>query len=334
MRICDFSSDLKTQPTSKMQKALKEAQNNPDQQVVTQLEKRAAEILHKEAALFVSSGTLATQLALVAQSQPGDEILISDDSYLAFSQAGVDTILADISYQEMYFVTGVPDVVQIENYLKKHPKIKVISLENALFNGEVMDVVSGEQIYQLAQRYQVKVHIDGARLFNAALALGVDIGTLTKDADTVACCLAKGLCAPSGALLAGSREVIQRAKQIQRKYQASDYPAAVYAAAGLIALEEMPQELKKDHANAQYLAAELANLKNVVCDIQQVKINLVFGEFLITDRKISELEHELALNGFKVGSLEDGKFRFVTNHDINREDVKKLVAIIQRVVDE
>ena len=209
------------------------------------------------------------------------------------------------------------------------PETTLICMENALSNGRVVPLSVMKEVYQVGQRHNIPVHLDGARVFNAAASLGVDVKEITQYADSVSCCLSKGLCAPIGTLLAGSREFIQRARKNRKMLGGGMRQAGVIAAPALIALTKMPARLKEDHENARYMAQKLSAMEGVCCDPQSVEINMVFFTIDRPQSLRDNLPQAMLQKGIKICPEDQGHFRFVTNNDISREDIDQAMAALQ-----
>ena len=259
MRYIDFRSDTVTMPTEEMRQAMASAEVGDDvyqdDPTTNGLEELAASMLGKEKAMFISSGTMGNQLAIMGQTKKGDEIIVSADSHIVTSEAGATALLSGANMCALHFEKTIPDAKSIEAAIRgknvHYPDTALICLENALANGMVVPVERMKEIYEVAKKHNIKVHLDGARLFNAAVALGVPVTELTQYCDTVTCCLSKGLCAPIGAMLAGSAEFIDAARRYRKILGGGMRQTGILAAAGIIALEKMTKRLHIDHENAR-----------------------------------------------------------------------------------
>ena len=308
----DMRSDTVTKPTLEMRAAMASAEVGDDvyqdDPTTNRLEARAAELLGFEAALFITSGTMGNQLALMWN-------------------------IRQIPYEN-----GLPVPARIEAAIRPddihEPRTALVCMENALANGRVVPLDTMREIYTLAHAHGIPVHLDGARIFNAAVALGVDVKELTQYTDTLTCCLSKGLCAPVGAVFAGSREMVERARRYRKMLGGGMRQNGILAAAGLLALEKMPERLHVDHENARYMASLLQNVPGITLDLDSVEINMVFCKI---DRELPFLEalpERMREHGVLIGGYEGGEFRFVTNHGVSRKDVEHTVAALQTVLSE
>ena len=336
MRLIDLRSDTVTQPTPEMRRAMAEAlvgddvyQDDP---TVNRLEQEAARRLGKEAALFLSSGTQSNQVAVMSWTKRGDEIIVSDGCHIYEHEVGAVAVLSGANMRTLHFDGGIPQPALIESAVRGQdihfPETALICVENALSNGRVVPVDIMKQIYEIGQKRGIPVHLDGARIFNAAVSLGVDVQELTQDADSVSCCLSKGLCAPIGTVLAGSQAFIDRARKNRKLLGGGMRQAGVIAAPALIALTQMPARLKEDHDNAKYMAEKLAVIPGVSCDPSQVEINMAFFSIDKPAAVRDNLQAAMREKGIKISPEDQGKFRFVTNNDVSRQDIDQAMAAL------
>lgn len=338
MKYIDFRSDTVTQPTDEMRAAMASAEVGDDvyedDPTTNALEKLAAEMLGKEKAMFISSGTMGNQLAIMGQTKKGDEIIVSADSHIMTSEAGATALLSGANMCALHFDKTIPDSDMIEKAIRgknvHYPDTSLICLENALANGMVVSAERMAEIYAVAKRHNIPVHLDGARLFNAAVSLNVPVTELTKSCDTVTCCLSKGLCAPIGAVLAGTEEFVRAARRNRKILGGGTRQSGILAAAGIIALEKMTKRLHVDHENARYLAHKLNEIEYIHCDESAVQVNIVFCTIDKPRELLDAMPDKLLKKGIKVGGYDDGKIRFLTNNDITREHIDFLVEEIQK----
>lgn len=334
MRYIDLRSDTVTQPTQAMRDAMSAAEVGDDvyqdDPTVNELEVLAAEMLGKEAALFVPSGTMGNQLALMSQTRRGDEVIVSADCHIFMHEVGAAAVLSGVNLRQLSFKKGIYDASLIEKAIRPddihEPETVLICMENALANGNVVPVEIMEEVYALAKNNGIAVHLDGARVFNAATALNVDVKALTKNCDTVSCCLSKGLCAPVGSVLAGDAKTIKKARKYRKMLGGGMRQCGILAAAGILSLQEMPRRLKEDHENAKYMANKLSALKGVSVDLASVQINMVFFGLDRTNTLIDSLPDKMLEKGIKINGMELGEFRFVTSNDVTREDIDYAVS--------
>ncbi|MBE6993077.1 MAG: low specificity L-threonine aldolase [Ruminococcaceae bacterium] len=337
MKYIDFRSDTVTLPTDEMRAAMAAAECGDDvyedDPTTNRLEELAAQMLGKEKAMFTSSGTMGNQLGIMGQTRKGDEIIVSADAHIFTSEAGATALLSGANMCTLHFENTIPNAQQIEAAIRSenvhHPDTTLICLENALANGMVVPVETMAEIYAVAQKHGIKVHLDGARVFNAATALGVPVTELTKYCDTVTACLSKGLCAPVGAVLAGSAEFIKAARRYRKILGGGMRQTGVLAAAGIISLEKMTKRLQEDHDNAKYLAKKLNEVPYLHVNEDAVQVNIVFCDIDKPAEQVKAMAGKLREKGIKIGGYDNGKTRFVTNNDITREHIDLLVKEIQ-----
>lgn len=285
MHIINLRSDTVTQPTQAMREAMYRAEVGDDvmgdDPTINRLEKEAAEVLGKEAAMFVPSGTMGNQVSLMAHTQRGDAVISGEGYHIVSNEAGGHAVMSAVCANILPTIDGrmAPEDIQaaLTDDSNVHiPQTGLISLENATSMGTVVPLSEMKEIYRIGQRAGIPVHLDGARLFNAATALGVDVKEITQYCDSVMCCLSKGLCAPVGSMVAGSKQFIHRARRHRKMLGGGMRQAGFLAAAGLIALHEMPKHLATDHANAKYLAGQLNQIEGFEVEMNHVDIDMVF----------------------------------------------------------
>ena len=333
MKIIDVRSDTVTQPTEAMRKAMYECPVGDDvyrdDPTVNQLEEEAAKILGKEAALFCTSGTQSNQLGVMTWTGRGDEVIIGDNAHIANHEVGAVAVLSGASMRMLHFKDDIPDAAQIEAAIREEdihcPPTALICLENALGNGRVVPLEVMKEIHQVGKAHGIPIHMDGARCFNAALALQVDIKELLQYVDSVSCCLSKGLCAPVGSVLAGSRAFIEKARKNRKMLGGGMRQAGVIAAPALIAIQEMPKRLEEDHRNAKKLAEGLAKLEGITCDTAAVQINMVFFRIEGDGEGEHSLHGYLKEKGILVNPGHQGEYRMVTHNGITEEDIDRIL---------
>ena len=339
MKYIDLRSDTVTQPTPEMRKAMAEAIVGDDvygdDPTVNQLEVLAAKMLGKPAAIFVSSGTMGNQLAVMAATDRGDEIILGKDYHIYSHEAGAVGILSGANMCILPFENGMPDIAMIEGAIRTpdihHPKTKMICLENALGNGRVVPAATMEQIYALAKSRGIHLHVDGARLFNAAVALGKDVKDLTKHCDSVMVCLAKGLCAPVGSIVAGEKAFIDEVRRYRKILGGGMRQSGILAAAGIIGLEVMTKRLMEDHENADYLAQKLSKVEGVTVDTDARDINMVFFQVNKSQKTLDNLPALMLEKGVKMNDVLYGG-RFVVSNDISKSDIDQAVEALAQVL--
>lgn len=341
MRYIDLRSDTVTQPTQEMREAMFRAEVGDDvygdDPTMNAFEAEAARILGMEAALFVSSGTMGNQLGIMSQTSRGDEIILSAQSHIFEHEVGAVAVLAGANQRQLFFEDGIYDARQIEAAIRPEgdihlPRTALICLENALANGRVVPLDVMKDVHEVGKRHGIPIHLDGARVFNAAVALGVPVTEITKCVDTISCCLSKGLCAPVGAVLAGPRNTIDRARKYRKLLGGGMRQAGFLAAAAMIAMTEMPKRLIVDHENARYLAERLSGLHGVSVDMDAVQINMVFFRVDRPQSTLDAIAPMLLQAGVKTNPHENGLIRFVTNAGVTRDDIDKVIGLLEQAI--
>lgn len=321
MKKYDFRSDTVTKPTQKMREAIFSADVGDDvygdDPTVIKLEKLSAEMLGKEAALFIPSGTFGNQLALLTHTKRGDEVILGDFCHIVMHEVGAAAVIAGVQLRTVPAENGYMCIETIKRMIREedihYPDTGLICVENAHSSGKVVDLNHLEQIKKVAEENNIPVHMDGARLFNAAAALGVKASEIAKHADSIMFCLSKGLCAPVGSMLVGTHEFVEKARKNRKLMGGGMRQAGVIAAAGIVALEEMVERLSDDHNNAKLLARLLSEVDAIKVKNDYLDINMVFCEI---DGINNDNDFVAALDerGFLINGPELGEYRFVTNY--------------------
>lgn len=339
MKWIDLRSDTVTQPTQAMRDAMYNAVVGDDvfedDPTIKELERFAAELLGKEAALYVTSGTQGNACAVMSQTRRGDCVVIAPLSHISDHEAGSYAQLAGVSLRFPQSVDGVMDPESVRACITDDSDIQtaptgLVVIENAHSTGNVVPLDNMQEIYRIARERGVPVHLDGARLFNAKEALGIaDVKELTACCDTVNLCLSKGLCAPVGSILAGPADVIARAKRVRKLLGGGLRQAGFLAAAGMLALTEMTGRVGEDHENARYLADLLDKIGGVHVKFDRLKINMVFFTADWDAEKTARFPEAMLAAGIKTTGLHDNEFRMVTNNDVTRADCEKVAAAVR-----
>ena len=287
------------------------------------LENRAAAIFGREAALFVPTGTMGNQIALRLLTQPGQEIICESRAHILDYEMATAAVFSGCLIRAVPTKRGTLTWKDIEPVIFRRGSFRAatgcIEIENTanLTGGRVTPFAVMEEIWNHAKERKLPMHLDGARIFNAATALSVDVKTLTRGFDTVMFCLSKGLCAPVGSMLVGSREMMDQARIYRKALGGGMRQAGVLAAAGLIALERMPARLHEDHANARLLAEALSSMEGVAIDLHSVETNIVI--FHVTGNlSASDLVERLKARGILASTIGPDAIRLVTHNDVNR----------------
>ncbi|MCP8969543.1 threonine aldolase family protein [Ectobacillus ponti] len=340
MKKIDLRSDTVTQPTMEMRQAMFDAMVGDDvyqeDPTVRQLEETAAAVLGKEAALLVTSGTQGNQLAVLAWCRPGEEIILEENSHIFLYEGGAVSALAGVQTRT---VPGVRGAIQPEDLMKAirdddihHPDTGLICMENThnRAGGAVVPPESMKAVYEIAKECGIPVHLDGARLFNAAAASGIPVQEFTQYVDTVQVCLSKGLGAPIGSILAGPRDVIERARKWRKRLGGGMRQAGVIAAPGLIALTKMADRLAEDHKHARQLAQGLTAMGLQIDN--QVETNIILINMVKSGQDREAFLRQLAEQGILAGGMGEEHVRFVTNYHITAEDVQTVLDTVQQML--
>lgn len=328
MQIIDLRSDTVTQPTQAMRDAMYHAVVGDDvfedDPTVLELESYAAQRLGKEAALFVTSGMQGNMCALLAHTRRGDCAIIAPTAHIAAHEAGSYGQLAGLSLRFPKCENGVMNPDSVRSCITDDSDVQIapttlIVMENAHSTGSVVPLDNMRTIFEIARAHQIPVHLDGARLFNAAAALGVsDAKELTQYCDSVMCCLSKGLCAPVGSILAGDKAFIHRARRARRILGGGLRQVGFLAAAGMVALRDMTERVRQDHDNAKHLASLLEQIDGIHVFHDRTEINMIFFTADWDAEKAARYPGWMLTHGIKVTGMLDGEYRMVCHHDITR----------------
>ncbi|NPV89299.1 MAG: low-specificity L-threonine aldolase [Firmicutes bacterium] len=340
MNLIDLRSDTVTHPTEEMREAMARAEVGDDvygdDPTVNRLEEYAAQLVGKEAALFVPSGTFGNQLALMTHCKRGDEVILDETCHIVAHEAGAAAVLAGVNLRTTVNPSGqlIPAAVKsrIRTPDVHHPDTALICMENAHSNGIVGSLEYMSDIYRLARENGLPVHLDGARLFNAADYLKVDAREIAGRCDSVMFCLSKGLCAPVGSMLAGTRGFVDLARRGRKIMGGGMRQAGILAAAGLIALEKMRLRVGEDRENALALGREIAKLPGVKVNLEQIHINMVFADLSGTGVDPEAFADGLRKRGILINSPDNGILRLVTHYWVRSEHVSQVSQAIKEVL--
>jgi threonine aldolase len=326
--MIDLRSDTVTRPSSAMRAAMASAEVGDDvygeDPTVNLLERRAAEVFGREAALFVPTGTMGNQVAIRLLTQPGQEVIAESRAHILDWEMATTAVFSGCLVRAIEADRGILTWKHIEPAIFVRGAFRaatgLIEIENTanLAGGGCTPVAVLEQIWAGAKERKLPTHLDGARIFNAATALGVDVKALTRGFDTVMFCLSKGLGAPVGSMLTGSAELMDRARLFRKALGGGMRQAGVLAAAGLMALEQGPKRLHEDHANARLLAEALAHIEGVEIDLDAVETNIVIFK-LTGGRSASDLTARLKARGILMSAVGPSSVRLVTHLDVDRK---------------
>lgn len=340
--LIDLRSDTVTRPTPEMRAAMAAAEVGDDvygeDPTVNLLEKRAAEIFGREAALFVPTGTMGNQIGIRLHTEPGQEVICESRSHILDWEMATVAVFSGCVIRAVPTGTGTLTWRDIAPHIYGRSSFRastgLIEIENTanLAGGRCTRVNVLEEIWGEAKERKLPLHLDGARIFNAATALGVDVKTLTRGFDTIMFCLSKGLAAPVGSMLVGSAELMERARIYRKALGGGMRQAGVLAAAGLIALERMPARLHEDHANAKYLAEALSHIEGVIIDPETVETNIVIFR-LAEGVGAHDVVARLKSRGVLAGSVGPDAIRLVTHNDVSRLQCIKAVDVLTEEIE-
>jgi len=341
-RCIDLRSDTVTQPTLKMREAMMYAKVGDDcageDPTVNRLQSLAAKLLGKQAALFVPTGTMGNNVAVLTHTNSGNTIILDSEAHIYYYECGAISALGGVMPITINSDDGCPDPDQVEFYLQRDPirfpKIGLICLENThnRRGGRAVPLEQMKDMQSVAIQHDVPVHLDGARIFNAAHALGTQVKDIANCADSVSFCLSKGLSAPVGSLLVGSSDFIENAIQVRRRLGGGMRQSGVIAAAGIIALTEMTDRLVEDHENAQYLAKELAKIESLELDQTDFDTNMVVVNVQKVGMTAPEFVKIAREHDIRISYLDQDRIRLVTNCDVNRENIEYAADILVKLI--
>jgi threonine aldolase len=343
MRPVELRSDTMTRPTPAMRKAMAEAEVGDDvfgeDPTVNRLEAMAAERLGKEAALLVPSGTMANLVSQMAHCGRGDEMILGSLAHSFYYEQGGSAAVAAIHPRT---VPNRPDgklpLDELEAAIRgdniHFPRTRLIALENThnLCGGAPLEPAYLKSVGDIARRHGVKLHIDGARLFNAAVALGVPARQLAAGADSISFCLSKGLAAPVGSVVCGSKDFIHEARRARKVLGGGLRQAGVLAAAGIVALNEMVDRLAEDHANARRLALGLAGIAGLKLDPERYKTNIIYFDVVKPGLSAAELTASLQKEGVHVLAAGPRSIRAVTHYEVTENDIDSALRAMARAM--
>ena len=339
MRVVDLRSDTVTHPSPEMRRAMYEAELGDDvygeDPTLNALEAKAAERLGKEAAVFVASGTMGNLVSVLSHAQRGDEIILGNKAHIFRSEAGGASALGGVSFHTIpNDERGMLDLDDIQAAVRPNdphmPRTALVCLENTqnMCGGATLTQDDMKSVADVAHANGIPVHVDGARIFNAAVALEAPVSELVKDVDSVTFCLSKGLSCPIGSIIVGSEDYILEARRWRKMVGGSMRQVGVIAAAGLVALDNMVERLAEDHSNARKLANGLAEIPGISIEPEALPTNLVFFDVEREDR--NELHRQLVERGVKGGGGQK-RWRYVTHYGITESDIDYTLETVRDV---
>lgn len=342
IEFIDLRSDTVTKPTPAMRKAMAEAEVGDDvfgeDPTVNKLQEKVARLLGKEASLFVPSGTMANQLSIKSHTQAGDEVIIEASSHPFNFEGGAGAALSGIQFHCLTGTRGILDASQIEEAIrpKDHhfPVSRLICLENThnRGGGSIFSAEKMAEIYRLAKSKELLVHLDGARLWNASVATGIKPHEFGRWTDSVSVCLSKGLGAPIGSLVAGSKPFIDRVHRFRKMFGGGMRQAGIIAAAGIHALDHHFKRLEEDHQNAKRLTMGLRKLKGISIDPSHVETNIVIFDAAATGMTSWQLAEAMKTEGVLIHPIAKSQIRLVTHLDVSAEDIEKTLKVFEKIL--
>lgn len=344
MQIIDLRSDTVTRPTPQMRKAMAEAEVGDDvygeDPTVNRLQERAAEIFDKEAALFVPTGSMGNQIAVKLHTTPGQEVIIEERGHIFNYELGSPASLSGVTIRPVKSEDGtgmltwddIASALHINQPYYSSPT-GLICLENThnFAGGSVMSGSQCADICENAQTLGLPVHMDGARIFNASAALNTPVADLTRKCDSVQFCLSKALGAPVGSVLLGTKDFIAEARIWRKRLGGGMRQVGILAAAGLVALEESPRRLPKDHDNARYLAEGLASIPGISIELEKIVTNIVIFDISQTGQSSANICTGLKTHGVLAGNFGNA-IRMVTHFDVTTDEIGRTISAMQQVV--
>jgi threonine aldolase len=334
--------DTATLPTDAMREAMRTARVGDDMYgadpTVNELEAEVAALLGKEAALLVASGTMANLIALMVLCRPGDEAIVEQEAHIVYYEAGGMAAVANVMPRGVIGEQGVLRADLVEPYLRgtnqHYPRTSLLVVENTHNRAGGTVTTTGDMagLRELCDRHDIAVHVDGARLPNAAVALGVSLAMLAEHAESVTICLSKGLSAPVGSVLAGSHDYIERARRARKLLGGAMRQAGVIAAAGLVAIREQLPLLADDHVAAAQLAEAIAAIDGIQVDSPRIRTNMVMVDTSRTGMSAGDIVRQLEADGIRASARPPWTIRFVTHREIREAEVQRLVEALRHIV--
>ena len=336
--MIDLRSDTVSKPTPAMRKAMADAEVGDDvyddDPTVNRLQEVSAKLLGKEAALFTPSGTMSNAIAMKVHTRPGDEVLMDTEAHSMLYELGLPATIAHVLTRQFRSAKGVPDVEAIRHSFHAeslhNPGTTLILLENThnRAGGEIIPLEVMQEIYQITKSHDARLHLDGARLFNAVVASGVSAADFAKNADSVTFCLSKGLGCPIGSVLCGTHEFIHRARRVRKMLGGGMRQVGILAAAGLYALENHIERLETDHANACFLAQGLAQIPGLRIRNSNPPTNMVYFDL---DGSSDILCKQMKAQNVLANPIEEQTVRLVTHLGVDQGQIEETIRIIQEI---
>ncbi|MBU0713228.1 low-specificity L-threonine aldolase [bacterium] len=340
----DLRSDTVTKPSQAMRNFIAHADVGDDvygeDPTVNLLEERVADLLGKEAALYVPSGTMSNQIAIKTHTQPGQEVICEENCHIFNYEAGAPAFLSHVQMRPLHGEYGVLNIKDVENAIRADnlhlPPTGLICVENThnRAGGTVYPLDNISELANLTAQKGIPLHLDGARLMNAVVATGIPAKDWASYADSVSLCFSKGLGAPVGSVLSGPRDFIQRARKYRKIFGGGMRQAGILAAACIFALDNNVNRLKEDHENARLLASELKNLAGIFIDMKQVQTNMVMIYIRHPKYNSETLSRALLSKGLAANAVDSERIRAVTHLNISKDQILQAVEIFTKLMKE
>jgi len=338
----DFRSDTVTRPTENMRKAMFEAMVGDDvlgdDPTVQKLESKSADMMGKEAGLFVPSGTMANSISIKCWTNELEEVIVEERAHLYNMESTHMTFIARVTPRPLPSNRGAMDPEEVERNIRKPsvhiPRTSLICVENTHNNwsGAVVPMENLKAIREIADRHEAKIHFDGARIFNASHASGIPVKEYAKIGDSLMFCLSKGLSAPVGSVLTGPKDFIDYARRVRKALGGGMRQVGVLAAPGIVALTEMVDRLKEDHVRAKKLALAIQDLPGITINPDHIETNIVIFGFNHPKISIPEFLEKLKERGILTLATTGGRIRFVTHKDIGDNDLEKAISAFREIL--
>ena len=342
MEIIDLRSDTVTKPSREMREVMLTAEVGDDvygeDPTVNRLQKRVAEILGKEAALFVPSGVMANQLAIKTQTQPGDEVIVESESHIFNFETAGAAFLSNVQLCTVKGNHGILKADQVDQAIRSpiyyNPRTSLVCLENThnKAGGTIYPLEEIQKIHDLARNKNLALHLDGARLWNASVATGISPKDYARYFDTVSVCFSKGLGAPVGSALIGTREKIESARKYRKIFGGGMRQIGIIAAGALFALDHNVERLQEDHDKAKWLAKELSSLPGIYLDLNSVQTNIIIFSVSGRAESAQELISKLKASGVLISDMGISALRAVTHLDVSMDQIQKASATIKSLL--
>jgi len=341
MATIDLRSDTVTRPTPAMRKTIAEAPVGDDvfgdDPTVNTLQEKVAALFGHEAALFVPSGTMGNQICIACHTEPGDEILFESGAHIFHYEVGAPAVLSSVLTHPIVGRRGVITAADVKSRIRPidvHcPRTRLVALENThnRAGGTVFPLDEIKQLYALTREAGIRLHLDGARIWNAHVATGIPLTEYGRYFDSISACFSKGLGCPVGSVVIGSRAFIEKADRARKRFGGGMRQVGILAAAAIHALDHHIARMREDHDNARYLATELAGLPGIAIDLEAVQTNMVFMDVADTGRSAAQVATDLARHDVWTIDLDWTRLRCVTHMDVSRADCQRAVGVFRTV---